>query len=95
MLQWPPRRGQRNDRRRTDDGCSGEQAAVLEWFTNGPYGGEEMLADDFVWHTPKGPAALLSDGDPHFGREALAALGVIERAAYRGGAEYEHGVLHR
>ena len=25
---------------------------VLEWFTSGPYGGEEMLTDDFVWHTP-------------------------------------------
>jgi ketosteroid isomerase-like protein len=70
-------------------GAAENKQLVLEWFTGGPYGGEEMLADDFVWHTPKGPAALLSGGDPHFGRDALAQLGVIERAAYRGGAEYD------
>ena len=70
-------------------GAAENKQLVLEWFTSGPYGGDEMLADDFVWHTPKGPAELLSNGDPHFGRDALAQLGVIERAAYRDGAQYE------
>ena len=69
--------------------ASENKQLVLEWFTSGPYGGDEKLADDFVWHTPRGPADLLSEGNPHFGRDALAQLQAIERAAYRGGAEYE------
>jgi ketosteroid isomerase-like protein len=69
-------------------GAAENKQLVLEWFASGPYN-DDRLADDFVWHTPKGPAALLSNGDPDFGRGALTQLQAIERAAYDGGAEYE------
>ena len=65
-------------------GAAENKQLVLEWFTSGPYGGEEMLSDDFVWHTPKGTADLLNHGNPDFfGDEAWGQLDAVARAAYR------------
>jgi ketosteroid isomerase-like protein len=62
---------------------------VLTWFAAGPDGDPAALTDDFVWHTPRGPAGLLNDGVADFGRDAFVQLGAIQRAAYRGDPDFD------
>jgi ketosteroid isomerase-like protein len=63
--------------------ASANKDLVLAWMKAGPYDGRSMLAEDFVWHTPRGTADLLNDGEPDFhGPDAPAHLKEVSKSAY-------------
>lgn len=65
-------------------GAAENKDLVLRWFAAGQDVDGTMLADDFVWHTPKGTAELLNGGNPDFyGDEAWGQLDAVARAAYQ------------
>lgn len=65
-------------------GAAENKDLVLRWFAAGRDEDGSMLAEDFVWHTPKGTADLLNGGNPDFfGDEAWGQLDAVARAAYR------------
>jgi ketosteroid isomerase-like protein len=81
--------GRAGDRPEETVSSATNKQLVLTWFAAGPHGDPAALTDDFVWHTPRGPAGLLNDGIADFGHDAFVQLGAIQRAAYRGDPEFE------
>jgi len=67
---------------------SDNKQLVLAWFQARPSSeeGRAMLSEDFVWHMPRGMAAMMNDGDPDVhGPDALLHLSAIDKAVYADG----------